>query len=238
MQKIVELLRPIDCGVELIRLGGNNDGGYLLPEDLAGIRYCFSAGVGGAASFELDCSNRGIPSFLADASVDGPPIELPNCRFLKKFIGPINNERFITLDRWIAESKVGDETDCDLLLQMDTEGAEYPTLLSTKSETLRKFRIIIVEFHNTENFSDKGFCQIVYSALDRIRDDFEVVHVHPNNYGGIVSVSNVTMPHVFEATFLRKDRVRSRSPVYQLPHRLDQPNCATLPDIELPKHWL
>ena len=30
---------------ELVRLGGNNDGGYLLPNDLEGITACFSPGV-------------------------------------------------------------------------------------------------------------------------------------------------------------------------------------------------
>ncbi len=44
-------------------MGGENDGGYLVPDDLEGIEYCFSPGVSNIATFELDCLNRG--SFLS-----------------------------------------------------------------------------------------------------------------------------------------------------------------------------
>ena len=237
VREIVELLKPIDSGIDLIRVGGNNDGGYLVPDDLVGIKHCFSAGVGDVSSFELDCLHRGIPSFLADYSVDAPPTELAGCEFSKKFVGAVNNDQFMTLDRWVAESLVG-ERDSDLLLQMDVEGAEYETLLSTTSETLKRFRIMVVEFHNMESVRDKHFCRIVLSVLRRIRENFEVVHVHPNNSHSIVSISNVKTPLTFETTFLRKDRVKSLKPVNHLPHPLDQPNLSSKADITLPSNWL
>ena len=71
---LVKKLRPMDCGIELVRLGGAGDGGYLVPNDLDGIAYCFSPGVDKISNFENDLANRGINSFLADYSVDLPPI--------------------------------------------------------------------------------------------------------------------------------------------------------------------
>ena len=50
--ELIAKLRPQDCGKDLIRIGGGRDGGYLLPDDLKGIQYCFSPGVGGLADFE------------------------------------------------------------------------------------------------------------------------------------------------------------------------------------------
>src|SRR5580658_8331283 len=67
-------VRPISTNHELIRIGGNADGGYLIPNDLAGINVCFSPGVSVVADFEADLASRGINCFLADYSVDAPPV--------------------------------------------------------------------------------------------------------------------------------------------------------------------
>jgi hypothetical protein len=80
-QAIAKALRPFDVGYELIRVGDFGDGGYLVPDDLSGIRACFSPGVSKQASFELDMAKRGIPSFMADASVAGPAIGVPGAEF-------------------------------------------------------------------------------------------------------------------------------------------------------------
>ena len=152
VQQIVELLKPIDCGIELIRVGGDNDGGYLLPNDMDGIKYCFSPGVADTATFELECLARGISSFLADYSVDAPPIELRGCKFSKKFIGAVNNEEYMTLDQWVSES-LTNERDRELILQMDIEGAEYRALLGAeRSIRKHKPRLAICLYHNVEDF--------------------------------------------------------------------------------------
>jgi hypothetical protein len=63
-------LWPVDTGHKLIRVGGELDGGYLVPDDLDGIVACFSPGVGGSASFEADLRKRSnIPIHLCDRDV-------------------------------------------------------------------------------------------------------------------------------------------------------------------------
>jgi len=54
--QFVENLRPVDSGHGLVRLGGANDGGYLIPNDLQGITACFSPGVSETSAFERDCA--------------------------------------------------------------------------------------------------------------------------------------------------------------------------------------
>lgn len=51
----LRLLSPWHAGHEMIRLGEDRDGGYLVPDDLDGIRACFSPGVDLASHFERDC---------------------------------------------------------------------------------------------------------------------------------------------------------------------------------------
>src|SRR5215213_9459706 len=81
---LISRLHPIDTEHSLIRLGSDNDGGYLIPDDFEGIVACFSPGVEINASFENDMLKRGIGCYLADGSVDGAPIQ--GVHFLKKFI--------------------------------------------------------------------------------------------------------------------------------------------------------
>ncbi len=66
---LIEKLYPCNVGFELIRLGPNTDGGYLVPDDLEEIEACFSPGVDQVSEFEADCFKKGMKLFLADKSV-------------------------------------------------------------------------------------------------------------------------------------------------------------------------
>ena len=68
--------RPLRTNFPLIRIGSLNDGGYLLPDDLSGVAACFSPGVAKVADFENQITEKGIPCFLADYSVDKPPLKI------------------------------------------------------------------------------------------------------------------------------------------------------------------
>ena len=58
--RLIERLQPQNCGKEMIRIGGDFDGGYLVPNDLEGIQYCFSPGVSNKSSFEDHLADLGI----------------------------------------------------------------------------------------------------------------------------------------------------------------------------------
>jgi hypothetical protein len=234
VQSFVARLHPLDTEHPLIRMGTNGDGGYLIPDDLEGIAACFSPGVGGRATFEEGIIQRGIPCFMADASVDHAPLEGDMAHFTKKFLGVVNNETTITLDDWVNVSEPGKD---DLILQMDIEGAEWPVLLNVSPDTLRRFRIIIVELHSLERLMDMHAFFIIKSAFDRLLNDFYVVHNHPNNHGRTVRLGSLVIPCVLEMTFLRKDRAKSTRFAREFPHPLDVINDPYLPDLTLPRQW-
>ena len=57
-----------------IRIGSENDGGYLIPDDLYDIGACYSPGVDVNVSFEKELLiSKNINSHLADFSVNAPP---------------------------------------------------------------------------------------------------------------------------------------------------------------------
>jgi hypothetical protein len=232
---IIKKLRPIDPGIELIRIGGNRDGGYLVPDDLAGIEYCFSPGVGPFSEFESELADRGIRSFLADASVEGPSIKRPEFVFDKKFLGASNRGDYITLGTWKDKYLKGYTG--DLMLQMDIEGFEYEVIFNMPESLLQQFRIIVVEFHALYKLYDRFVHPIYVSCFEKLLEYFHVVHIHPNNANPkIVWDGEVGIPPMMEFTFLNKKRVKQFTPRTHFPHRLDVDDTVGKP-IVLPKCW-
>jgi len=234
IQKLIDSLRPVKTKFNMIRVGGDNDGGYLLPNDLLGISACFSPGVDVTASFEIDLCKRGIGSHLADASVDSAPKGFTPRSFTKKYLGGYNDDTHMTLAAWMHEQRafMG-----DFILQMDIEGGEYTTLLCTPPDVLRKFRIIAVEIHNVQTWFTPLAWPVVTTFFEKLLEDFRVVHNHPNNNCPFVEVDGILMPTVFELTLLRKDRTIALDYCDEFPHPLDQPNVLDKPDRPLPEGW-
>ena len=94
VRQFIEKLHPLQTNFELMRIGPNNDGGYLVPNDLKDIQACFSPGVDKVSGFEEWCLNNGMKIFLADKSVDNVNLDIPKEQysFIKKFIGCTKNE--------------------------------------------------------------------------------------------------------------------------------------------------
>lgn len=229
-------IRPVKTQHDLIRIGSDDDGGYLIPDDLNGIDGCFSPGVSITSDFELEIANRGIQCFMADFSVEGPQLQHKLFHFEKKFIGLEINDVFMTLEDWVSRNAPEQR---DMILQMDIEGFEYDVIMNTSRETLKRFRIIVIEFHDLEQILFKLGCTLVNQSFKKLLHDFEIVHIHPNN---IVKrkraiYKEYEIPSVIEVTFLRKDRIISSTPTHQFPHNLDRPNSLEMEDHILPRCW-
>lgn len=217
-------------------MGGDHDGGYLIPDDLEGISACFSPGVDETSAFELDCSKRGMDLFLSDASVEsvGPELLGTNYSFEKKFIGVSNDPLYHTLDEWVTSSKAPGG---DLILQMDIEGAEYESLLNCSSQLLNRFRVICIELHHIGEWRNPRYFEFVEKGLSRIMRTHECVHAHPNNSASVFSFDGVDLPNVMELTFLRKDRMKGEGYAHSFPHLLDADCVTDKPSLVLPQSW-
>ena len=85
LKKFISNFKKNYISIDLIRVGGDGDGGYLLPNILKDIDICFSAGVGNISKFEKELSeNYNIKSFMTDGSVDFPPDNDDKFFFFKK----------------------------------------------------------------------------------------------------------------------------------------------------------
>lgn len=199
-------LSPSKTEHNLIRIGPESDGGYLLPDDLEDLGMCISPGTGSVATFETSLLNYNIKSLLIDKDEVGKPESLPkDSRFLKKFVSGFDSETTVSLDSLVEMS----ETKKDLILQMDIEGSEYKALSSISVENLNRFRIIIVEFHYTFDWIFKHNWDWTYEEIfAKLLKNHCVVHTHPNNTGGYFYYAGVKYPNIIEITFHRRDRIK------------------------------
>ncbi len=229
------LINPVVTDKELIRIGGDADGGYLVPDDLEGLSGCFSPGVAYTATFELEMAKLGIRSYLADYSVEASPVIHPLLDFEKKFIGIDTNDMYMTLSDWYAtKTRVRGG---DYILQMDIEGAEYEVLNSIDDVFLKNFRIMVIEFHNLHYLVDPAGFNLVEFSFKKILKNFEIVHIHPNNESQPLNYHGFEIPNTMEFTFLRKDRILQKSPNTSFPHPEDLQNFMDRDDFPLPKCW-
>jgi hypothetical protein len=226
-------IRPQDNGHKLIRVGGPGDGGYLIPDDLAGISECFSPGSNKLSNFESEIAkNWQIKSFICD-SVEEKPSNLTTFQdFTEAWVGSsTDDEKYISLSDWVQEKS---QSQGDLILQMDIEGAEFLTVMAASTQLLKRFRIVVIELHFLEALKNKwAFDQIYLPFFDKILSGFDVVHLHPNNCCGTWTYGDFEFPRIIELTMHRRDRSNNLRPLASSRNELDYPCVESNRDLSL-----
>lgn len=226
--------RPVDNGIPLIRVGESGDGGYLVPDDLQGVEACFSPGSDMLWTFESQLANRyGIKSYICDKEERRPANLTEFQNFTPGWLANETSDGFISLRDWISQSRLSGST--DLILQMDIEDAEWPVLLGLDLKTLLRFRVIVVELHFLSQLRNRlAFEKLFKPGLDKLFENFDVVHAHPNNCCGTFTIDGVEFPELVEITFHRKDRKKSQNGFRTLPNPQDSKCVPRKDDLKFP----
>ena len=233
ISRVLKKLLPFQISLNLLRLGEENDGGYLIPNDFSGIKNCFSAGVGDLTKFEKDLEEKfSINSNMIDFNEIDPSILPKKCKFIKKKVGIISTENEISINDWLQERKE------EIILKIDIEGDEYISLNSISDENLKKVRILIVELHDLRNLRNYSFFKIFEKILSRLNHYFYVCHLHINNASKVKNIGGFKVPDMVEITLIRKDRVKNFNGEYaRLPNELDRKTVQNREDILIDKNW-
>ena len=222
--------------IKLLRIGDDNDGGYLIPNILDEIKFCFSAGVGHTNKFETDLNKLNIKSFLADYSVEKFTRDINEFEFIKKYISSFDSEKTKNINSWLKENiEIRDLNKA--ILKLDVEGSEYEIMSSLEEDLLKEIRIVIIEFHNLEMLCEENTYQIINSIKQKILKHFYVAHIHPNNCCGIHEVSKFKVPSVLEVTYLNKKNIKLENKNCKIPNDLDRKNVLKKDEIYLPEYW-
>lgn len=126
----------------------------------------------------------------------------------------------------------------DRLLQMVIEGAEFRVLLDASDETLKSFRIMVIEFHHLTRMFAAFPLTMIRAVFEKLLRFHNVVHIHPNNVCGATVRGGIAIPPVMEFTCYRKDRAEiDPNRRLQFPHPLYWDNISKFPPVVLPECW-
>lgn len=210
-------LTPYEVGFDLIRLGENSDGGYLLPKDFDNIMYCYSAGVGLVTKFEKDLEEKfNIKSKMLDIS-EIPKNLLPKKSiFIKKKLSICKSDQNISINEFI-------DTQDEIILKLDIEGDEYSNLIDLNEKKISQIRILILEMHDLRNLRSPFFFKIFNEVVEKLSKYFYFCHLHPNNTSKEKKIGKLKIPDMLELTLINKKRVKFLpSKKLKLPHDLDR----------------
>jgi hypothetical protein len=228
IKQLQELLATYTVpGWELKRWGGSRDGGYILfPEAALQADILYTYGIGHSTTFESEyCTLTGNKAIAFDHTVRRLPHAHENIVFVKEGVA---GEKRDKMDSYMNHYAMygGDRP----LLKIDIEGWEYEVIDSIPQDLLQKSPVLLLEVHDLDTRLDK-FIRL----MEKVNQDFVLVHIHPNNWGKTFDIEGHAFPEVLELSFINK-RVSTeiQRTVLDLPLvGLDRKNHSRRPDIYL-----
>lgn len=221
---VMHLLTPhAAVGLNKIRIGKMNDGGYVMLDDLSSVKVAICGGLDADDSFEqqlLSAYGINVLAFDHTSSYMFQNQDRGYQWFKQPLCGFDSGNS--TLD--LALSGYADYS---AILKIDIEGDEWKMFTNTATSTYKKIRQFVCEFHNFPMQVE------TLDTIKKITEHFRVVHVHGNNWGVANFYGSQTIPSVIEITFANIGcyDLHIQGDVYPTEH--DQPNNPTRPDYIL-----
>jgi hypothetical protein len=223
-------MQPVKlANCEFERIGDKHDGGYVICTNLVDrAEAIYSYGISASDNWGCTLSARlKRPVHQYDCfNIDRPPCEGATPVFHEECVGPkretLEGRVFDTVDAQIARN--GD-TGKRLVMKMDVEGSEWPSLLTMSDAALQQIDQLSVEFHGVE----EGHYP---ATMERLATFFHVVNIHYNNWSCSPDVKPFEAT-VFEVLFVNKTiGVVENSGTPVIPNPLDSPNNWMRPDCQ------
>ena len=234
---------------ELIRVGRDNDGGYLISKkDIQQSDILISLGISSDWSFEEDfLKYKSVPILAFDGTISSKKFLKNTLKAIFLFYNPklfINalktyisysaffrnsvrhfqkniSSKIKENSNFITMEEVFDLTDkSNIFLKIDIEGSEY-RILDSILENQNRISGIAIEFHDCDLHLDK-----IKRFIDKL--SIPLVHVHANNWSIIIEKNQ--LPINLEMTFSRNAEQEEK---YILPHSKDMPNNPSKEEIIL-----
>lgn len=221
----------------LIRLGGHQDGGYVVPFNaILKAEGLLSYGLGQDWSFDEAWTNLkpGTPVHMYDGT--GPQNSFavePKIKYINFFhkkphikhfyqnVGPTSTEDGFVCGFNESVGRIGVE---NIFVKMDIEFGEFPIINDIISNS-NKIVGIVLEVHGAiANLAR------IKDVVERFKKEYKIVHVHGNTH---TPAGENGLTDCLELTLIRKDLVESDELRYDI-HipELDYTNNLLMPDYE------
>jgi hypothetical protein len=235
IKEIASLVKPYQCSdSKEIRIGGPNDGGYVMQQfDAKSIGGAMSIGVGPDVSWDQAVSQAGIFVHMFDPTVSKLPAKVANGLFHKIGIGPVTSSdpKFLPLDKLRQISNFSESE--NLLLKIDVEGAEWSSLRGLPAGELERYSQIVIEMHDFSQIDDDAFHATVVDVLNALHKTHIPIHLHANNYAPLLNYGSYWFPEAIEVSYVRRENQNSWGFKTSIHSEFDRPNCPTMTDFNL-----
>ena len=204
--------------LDLIRVGGGHDGGYVMHNDFS-VRGAISVGVGRDISWDVGMVEHGVSVNAFDHTVRGLPERVEGVSFHKVGLG--SGSHCISLQEMARMTT----SDADAIVKIDIEGAEWTAL---EDADFDQFTQVLLELHQLDLVATD---ERLLSLLQRLYETHVPVHVHANNYDTVFRQENLWFCRALEVTFVRRDASNSWRPADSMREDLDRPCDPRASDI-------
>lgn len=234
----------------LKRIGGNNDGGYVIDKrNIISSEVLIGLGMSDNWLFEKEFNDiNPVPTYVYDGTVSLKKF-IKKCKkyflrinkpkiFMHWLKTSFNYIKFFRGNKYHVKKLVGIDSPPDFIslstilnepkikeyshiyLKIDIEGWEY-RLLKDLIKFSKKIEGLVIEFHDVDLHIDK---------IEEFMSKFplQLVHVHCNNYAPL---SETNIPFTIECSF--SSETESNELVTKLPNSLDMPNNPNLEEYKL-----
>lgn len=205
------------------RFGSEFDGGYILVNDINKNDFAISCGIDNNIDWEKDFLTEGLGIHCYDYSIDCLPEQIDNTIFFKEKVG---------VDVNLSEMINRVDSNYDIILKMDIEGAEWDVLPDITNKDLSRIRQITIEFHYINHIDDDKKYLKMINSFEKLLNTHTPVWIHANNWGKIHIIDNKSIPEVVEVTYLRNSDYVFLDHI-DLFAGLNKPNNPNLPEIDL-----
>lgn len=213
------------------RVGGEADGGYVVPADWKNVSMLFSLGIGPDNSFDLAFAKSGIQVEAYDPTISSLPQAHPKIRWIQRWVAsasdPSHNK--VSLGEILENASEGGGP----ALKMDIEGGEYPAILSCPEAALGKLRFLVAEFHDVAGAVASGHTAALEAVWSRLSGLFDVVHLHANNACGARVLGGALVPNMLEITMVNRKYYPTMPSQETFPGPLDRPNVKERAEIQV-----
>lgn len=222
-------------GYQYIRIGSENDGGYVLIDNFSKIKAAYSFGIGNDVSWEKHLADKtwrgGIKLFMYDHTIDSLPEDDERFHFFRCGISSDDRIEGNLLSISAILKVNGHLHEDNLILKMDVEGAEWDFLNSVDSDLLMNFDQIVIELHD---ILDRKNREKIVKGLEKLSQTHQAVWIHGNNFDIAERTDDICVPNMLEVTFVRKGSyLFEEDSTLEFPLDMDAPNWGELADIRL-----
>ena len=230
LKKLLKICRLADY--PLIRIGEQHkDGGYIMANDFKPDGIAYSFGINDDISWDLNMSRYDYQVYMYDHTITKLPQTNEHFHYFNEGISGVDEESqpLKTLKHFI--NKNGHSKTKNMILKMDVEGAEWDFLETVDTKTLKQFDQIVLEMHNLVRPSCAASA---LKLLKKLNKTHQLIHLHGNNSGYLLTVGDTVFPDVLEASYVNKDTYYTfDDELVILPSPLDVPNDMGRADVPL-----